>query len=144
MAATPLPRVDSSFPNSARIYDYMLGGKDNFASDRAAAQRMIEANPAAPFTARANRAFIRRAVRYAAVEAGVRQFLDIGAGLPTKENVHQVALRAAPESRVVYVDCDRCKQGCVHTPSYSTAVVTLEYVETGGRLGGSRQRRDHA
>ncbi|PZG36596.1 hypothetical protein C1I98_26635 [Spongiactinospora gelatinilytica] len=106
MAATPPPRVDSSFPNSARIYDYMLGGKDNFASDRAAAQRMIEANPAAPFTARANRAFIRRAVRYAAVEAGVRQFLDIGAGLPTRENVHQVALRAAPESRVVYVDCD--------------------------------------
>ncbi|MDF5758093.1 SAM-dependent methyltransferase [Spongiactinospora sp. TRM90649] len=106
MATNPLPRVDTTFPNTARIYDYLLGGKDNYAADRAAAQRMVEVNPSAPRTALANRAFLRRAVRHAATEGGVRQFLDIGAGLPTRDNVHQVAMRAAPESRVVYVDRD--------------------------------------
>ncbi|RJL36251.1 SAM-dependent methyltransferase [Bailinhaonella thermotolerans] len=87
------------------MYDYYLGGKDNFASDRAGAAKILEIAPNVPELARANRAFLGRAVRYLAA-AGIRQFLDIGAGLPTQENVHQVARRAAPDSRVVYVDND--------------------------------------
>ncbi|MCA2228793.1 SAM-dependent methyltransferase [Nonomuraea aurantiaca] len=100
-----LPGVDPSVPSAARIYDYLLGGKDHFASDREAAEAVLQSVPNARQSARANRAFLSRAVR-ALVDAGVRQFLDIGAGLPTQENVHQVAQRAAPSSRVVYVDND--------------------------------------
>jgi SAM-dependent methyltransferase len=97
--------IDPTVPSVARIYDYLLGGKDNFASDRAAANKLIELTPNVREGVQANRRFLSRAVNLL-VEAGVRQFLDIGAGLPTQENVHQVALRAAPDSRVVYVDND--------------------------------------
>jgi O-methyltransferase involved in polyketide biosynthesis len=97
--------IDPTVPSVARIYDYLLGGKDNFASDRAAAEKLIELTPNVREGVQANRRFLSRAVNLL-VEAGVRQFLDIGAGLPTQENVHQVALRAAPDSRVVYVDND--------------------------------------
>ncbi|WP_049565276.1 SAM-dependent methyltransferase [Nonomuraea sp. SBT364] len=100
-----LPGVDPSVPSAARIYDYLLDGKDHFASDREAAETVLQSVPNARRNAKANRAFMSRAVR-ALVDAGVRQFLDIGAGLPTQENVHQVAQRAAPSSRVVYVDND--------------------------------------
>jgi SAM-dependent methyltransferase len=103
----PAPaEIDRSVPNGARIYDYMLGGKDHFAVDRAAAEQMVAANPAAPRTARANRAFLGRAVRFLAEEAGIRQFLDLGTGLPTQHNVHQVAQVVIPDARVVYVDYD--------------------------------------
>src|SRR6266498_5592834 len=98
--------IDTSVPNGARIYDYMLGGKDHFQADEAAAEQMIAANPAAPRTARANRAFLGRAVRFLAEDAGIRQFLDLGTGLPTQQNVHEVAQAAAPDARVVYVDYD--------------------------------------
>lgn len=94
------------FPNGARIYDYMLGGKDNYVADRMVAQSMLDANPAAWRTAQANRAFLGRAVRLAATEGGIRQFLDIGTGLPTQQNVHQVAQDVAADSRTVYVDND--------------------------------------
>ncbi|MEU4408533.1 SAM-dependent methyltransferase [Streptosporangium sp. NPDC023963] len=97
--------VDLSVPSAARIYDYLLGGKDHFAADREAAEVVLRSVPNARENARANRAFLGQAVRVL-VDAGVRQFLDIGAGLPTQENVHQVAQRAAPNSRVVYVDND--------------------------------------
>ncbi|GAA2899021.1 SAM-dependent methyltransferase [Streptosporangium fragile] len=97
--------IDPAIPSVARIYDYLLGGKDNFASDRAAAEKLIELTPNVKDGVRANRRFLRRAVRFLA-STGIRQFLDIGAGLPTQENVHQVALGVAPESRVVYVDND--------------------------------------
>ncbi|NUO96882.1 MAG: SAM-dependent methyltransferase [Nonomuraea sp.] len=100
-----LPGVNASVPSAARIYDYLLGGKDNFASDREAAEAVLKSVPNARDSARANRAFLSRAVR-ALAESGVRQFLDLGAGLPTQENVHQVAQRVAPGSRVVYVDND--------------------------------------
>ncbi|MEW2355980.1 SAM-dependent methyltransferase [Spirillospora sp. NPDC029432] len=93
-------------PHPARVYDYWLGGKDNFAADRELAERMLQVSPLIPGSARANRAFLRRAVRKLVEEAGIRQFLDIGSGLPTQENVHLVAQRLAPESRVVYVDND--------------------------------------
>ena len=99
------PGIDVTIPSVARMYDYYLGGKDNFAADREAAGKIIAAVPSARDSARRNREFLGRAVRFAA-ESGIRQFLDIGAGLPTQENVHQVALRTAPDSRVVYVDND--------------------------------------
>ena len=97
--------VDVSVPNLARIYDYWLGGKDNFTADRAAAIESAAAVPQLPLLARENRAFLRRAVRFCA-GAGVTQFLDIGSGLPTADNTHEVAGRAAPEARTVYVDVD--------------------------------------
>jgi hypothetical protein len=97
---------DTSVAHQARIYDYLLGGKDNYAADRAAAEELIKIWPEMTFTARANRAFLGRAVRYLTGEAGIRQFLDIGTGIPTAGNTHQVAQKIAPESRVVYVDYD--------------------------------------
>jgi S-adenosyl methyltransferase len=100
------PAFDTSVAHQARIYDYLLGGKDNYAADRAAAEAVLTIYPEMAFTARANRAFLGRAVRYLAGEAGIRQFLDIGTGIPTAGNTHQVAQEIAPESRVVYVDYD--------------------------------------
>jgi SAM-dependent methyltransferase len=97
--------IDIERPSVARMYDYYLGGSHNFAVDRATAQRMIAAVPEAPLMAQANRAFLRRAVRFL-VDAGIRQFLDIGSGIPTVGNVHEIAQQAAPDARVVYVDID--------------------------------------
>jgi hypothetical protein len=97
--------LDQKTPNVARIYDYLLGGKDNFAVDREIAARLLR-DPQTRAAVRANRAFLIRAVRYLAEEAGIRQFLDIGTGLPTQENVHEVAHQYAPDARVVYVDND--------------------------------------
>jgi S-adenosyl methyltransferase len=101
-----IPLLDVSVAHPARIYDFWLGGKDNFASDRKAADAGIQAFPGTVHSVRAGRAFLARAVRYLAAEAGIRQFLDIGAGLPTADNTHEVAQAAAPECRVVYVDND--------------------------------------
>jgi hypothetical protein len=98
--------VDTGRPSVARMYDYYLGGKDNFAVDRAAAQQMMATVPESVQMVASNREFLVRAVRYLAAEAGIRQFLDIGSGLPTRQNVHEVAQTAAPDSRVVYVDHD--------------------------------------
>jgi SAM-dependent methyltransferase len=97
---------DVTTAHQARMYDYMLGGKDNYAADRAAVDATLELYPGAAFTARSNRAFLGRVIRYLAGEAGIRQFLDIGTGIPTAGNTHEVAQAAAPESRVVYVDYD--------------------------------------
>lgn len=106
MASDPLSQIDTSVAHAARVYDYWLGGKDNFAADRALGDAMVAAIPNLPTMARANRAFLARAVRYLAGEAGVRQFLDIGPGMPTVGNTHEVAQDVAPESRVLYVDHD--------------------------------------
>ena len=95
-----------SRPHMARIYDYFLGGKNHFAADRETADKILAANPAIRVAARENRAFLGRAVRYLAAEAGIRQFLDIGTGLPTTGNVHEVAQSVDPSCRVVYVDND--------------------------------------
>jgi hypothetical protein len=103
---TGRPPFDTSMANQARIYDYLLGGKDNYAADRAAVDAVLKVAPELGFTARANRAFLGRVVRYLSAEAGIRQFLDIGTGIPTAGNTHQVAQAIAPESRVVYVDYD--------------------------------------
>ncbi len=99
-------RIDTTVPHSARMWDYLLGGKDNYPVDRAAGEQILTLFPGLAASARADRAFLRRAVELLTAEAGVRQFLDIGAGLPTAENTHQVAQRLAPESRIVYVDND--------------------------------------
>jgi S-adenosyl methyltransferase len=100
------PGIDFSRPHSARMYDYFLGGKDNFAIDRETAEISLRSWPAVRVSARENRAFLVRAVEYLAGEAGIRQFLDIGTGLPTANNVHEVAQRIAPHSRIVYADND--------------------------------------
>ncbi len=100
------PKFDSSVPQTARIWNYWLGGKDHFPVDQAVGDQILEAFPAIVENARAARAFLARAVRYLTGEAGIRQFLDIGTGLPTANNTHQVAQAVAPECRVVYVDND--------------------------------------
>jgi S-adenosyl methyltransferase len=100
------PQLDTSVASIARIYDYWLGGKDNFKADRDAAEQMIQQYPDIVTGVRKNRAFLGRAVHYLAAEAGIRQFLDIGTGLPSSNNTHEVAQRAAPEARIVYVDND--------------------------------------
>jgi hypothetical protein len=100
------PEIDTTKPHSARMYDFFLGGKDNFAADRATAGKALEAWPAMRTAARENRAFLGRAVRYLAQEAGITQFLDIGSGLPGVGNVHEVAQEVNPAARVVYVDND--------------------------------------
>jgi hypothetical protein len=107
----PLPpgepaEVDTSVAHPARVYDYWLGGKDNFAADREVGDRVLAATPGLRERVRANRAFLVRAVRYLATEAGIRQFLDIGTGIPSANNTHEIAQQAAPDSRIVYVDND--------------------------------------
>jgi S-adenosyl methyltransferase len=97
---------DTSVAHQARIADYLLGGRDNFAADRVAGDAMIAAYPTMVELMRANRAFLRRAVCFLAGDAGIRQFLDIGTGIPTAGNTHEVAQEVAPDSRVVYVDYD--------------------------------------
>jgi hypothetical protein len=99
-------RRRTSVASQARMYDYLLGGKDNYAVDRAAVEEALKVWPEMAFTARANRAFLGRAVRYLAGEAGIRQFLDIGTGIPTAGNTHEVAQSIEPAARVVYVDYD--------------------------------------
>jgi hypothetical protein len=100
------PEVNTNVPQTARIWNYWLGGKDNFDVDRQVGDQILQAFPAIVENARASRAFLVRAVRYLAGEAGIRQFLDIGTGLPTANNTHQVAQAVAPECRIVYVDND--------------------------------------
>jgi O-methyltransferase involved in polyketide biosynthesis len=100
------PEVNTDVPQTARIWNYWLGGKDNFAVDRHVGDQILEAFPAIVENARASRAFLVRTVRYLAGEAGIRQFLDIGTGLPTANNTHQVAQAVAPECHIVYVDND--------------------------------------
>ena len=100
------PEINTGVPQSARVYDYWLGGKDHFPADRALGDAIAEALPTIRTQVRGQRAFLGRAVRYLAGDAGVRQFLDIGTGIPSAGNVHDVAQEIAPESRVLYVDND--------------------------------------
>jgi hypothetical protein len=104
-AGTPAG-IDTTVPHSARIWNYWLGGKDNYPVDRAAGREFARVFPGIVDAARGSRHFLARAVRYLAGPAGIRQFLDIGTGLPTVDNTHEIAQRAAPDARVVYVDND--------------------------------------
>src|SRR5438874_1044398 len=109
-SATPdqeqVAKLNTNVPHSARVWNYWLGGKDNFAADRHVGDQVPAVFPGIVDNARATRAFLVRAVRYLAGEAVIRQFLDIGTGLPTVDNTHEVAQRVDPRSRVVYVDND--------------------------------------
>lgn len=102
----PSLKLDTTVSHSARIWNYWLGGKDNYAVDREAGDKVAAMLPSIVTQARADRAFLGRAVRYLGGEASIRQFLDIGTGLPTADNTHEVAQRVAPESRIVYADND--------------------------------------
>jgi hypothetical protein len=134
--------VDTTVAHQARIYDYWLGGKDNFAADREAAEQAIAAYPPILRGVRAQRAFLARAVGYLAVEAGVRQFLDIGTGIPTANNTHEVAQAAAPGARVVYVDNDpmvlaHARALLTGLPQGSTAYLDADLREPGKILAGA-------
>ena len=100
------PSFDTTRPHPARMYDYFLGGKDNFAADRETAEQVMQSWSSVRTAARENRAFLGRAVRYLVREAGIRQFLDVGTGLPAANNVHEVAQAGVPECRVAYADND--------------------------------------
>jgi hypothetical protein len=105
--------IPTNVPTSARAYGWLLGGKDNYEIDRDFVRGQLQAFPAGLDITRQNRLFLYRAVHYLS-EAGIRQFIDMGCGLPTDNNVHQVAEQFAPDTRVVYVDIDRSKSGCAH------------------------------
>jgi hypothetical protein len=120
--------IDTTVPHSARIWNYWLGGKDNYAVDRAAGDAYKEVFPGIAVVARTSRAFLTRAVRYLAGEAGMRQFLDIGTGLPTANNTHQVAQSVAPESRIVYVDNDPLVLAHARALLTSTPEGTTDYI----------------
>jgi hypothetical protein len=124
------PEIDTSVPNSARIWNYWLGGKDNYPIDRVAGDEYRAIYPAIVDVARASRRFLARAVRYLAGEAGIRQFLDVGTGLPTVDNTHEVAERVADDVRVVYVDNDPVvlthARALLTTPRATTAYVDAD------------------
>jgi SAM-dependent methyltransferase len=132
----PLSKIDATRPHSARIWNYWLGGKDNYAADRQVGDKVREAYPGIVDIALHARAFLGRAVRYLAGEAGIRQFLDVGTGLPTADNTHEVAQRIAPESRIVYVDNDPLV--LVHAQALLTSAArgATAYVEADARDPG--------
>jgi S-adenosyl methyltransferase len=131
------PEFDTSVAHQARMYDYLLGGKDNYAADRAATEAALEVYPDWAFTARANRAFLGRAVRYLTADAGMRQFLDIGTGIPTAGNTHQVAQKIAPETRVVYVDYDPVVLAHARTLLTGSRAGATEYIDSDLRKVGA-------
>ncbi|MGK5496791.1 SAM-dependent methyltransferase [Streptomyces sp. URMC 125] len=125
------PRIDTSVPHSARVWNYWLGGKDYYPADKRAGDAYREVFPGIELLARASRGFLVRSIRHMAGEAGLRQFLDVGTGLPTADNTHQVAQRVAPESRVVYVDHDplvlaHARALLTSTPQGATAYVDAD------------------
>ncbi|MBB2914700.1 hypothetical protein FHS43_006012 [Streptosporangium becharense] len=122
--------LDSSVAHSARIWNYWLGGKDNYAVDRTVGDQFREIFPDIVDVARSSRAFLSRAVRYMAGEAGIRQFLDIGTGLPTVDNTHQVAQRVAPDARIVYVDNDPMVLAHARALLTGTAEGATEYIDS--------------
>jgi heme exporter protein D len=122
-------RVDTTVPHSARVYDYFLGGKTNYPVDEALAVRVLAIDPTVSETVLANRRFMHRATRQLARQAGIRQFVDIGTGIPTEPNLHQIAQEAAPESRVVYVDNDPIVLRHAEALLDSTPEGVTDYVE---------------
>ena len=129
---------DPNKPNAARIYDYLLGGKDNFAADREAAAQLVQALPDAALAAKANRAFLAAAVRYVAGR-GIGQYIDIGAGLPTSPNVHECARAAVPDARVAYIDNDHVVVAHARALLATDPLVTVirkDAREYGAILGG--------
>ena len=139
--------VDPTVAHQARIYDYWLGGKDNFAADREAAEQAVAAYPPILRAVRAQRAFLARAVRYLTERAGIRQFLDIGTGLPTARNTHEVAQSVAPDARVVYVDNDpmvlaHARALLTSTPQGATAYLDADLRDPDKILAGAADLLD--
>jgi hypothetical protein len=122
--------LNAEVPHSARLWNYLLGGKDNFAADREAAEYALALMPELVQSARANREFLGRAVRHLAIEAGIRQFLDIGTGLPTADNTHEVAQAVAPDSRIVYADNDPMVLVHARALLTSTAEGATDYIDS--------------
>jgi S-adenosyl methyltransferase len=138
---------DASVPNTARMWNYWLGGKDNFTADRAAAEQIIDALPSMPQLARGAREFLTGAVNQLVTVYGVRQFLDIGSGLPTADNTHEVAQRADPAARVVYVDHDpvvlsHARALLSGTPEGKTEYIRADLRDTAAILAGARRTLD--
>jgi hypothetical protein len=127
--AGDVPDIDTSTAHPARVYDYWLGGKDNFAADREAGQQALLAYPQLAEAVKSNRAFLARAVRYLTGEAGIRQFLDVGTGIPAARNTHQVAQHEAPDSRIVYVDNDPIVLMHARTLLTSTLAGRCDYIQ---------------
>ncbi|WP_207709700.1 SAM-dependent methyltransferase [Actinomadura macrotermitis] len=143
------PPVDPGTAHNARVWNHWLGGKDNFPADRAVGDRVFQMYPSIVRVARADRAFLGRAVRFLAGEAGIRQFLDIGTGLPTADNVHEVAQRIAPDVRVVYVDHDplvlrQARALLTSTPEGATAYVQADARDPGTILREAARTLDFA
>jgi hypothetical protein len=141
--------LDTCVAHISRVYDYWLGGKDNFAADRLAADAAKAAYPLIGQAVRANRAFLGRAVRYLAGEAGIRQFLDIGTGIPAANNTHQVAQSVAPECRIVYVDNDpvvltHARALLTGSPQGATAYIDADLRDPGKILADATQTLDLA
>jgi hypothetical protein len=145
--APQLPQIDSSVPHSARIFNYWLGGKDNYPADREAGDRFREVFPEIVPLAHSGRQFLVRTVRYLTGEAGVRQFLDVGTGLPTANNTHEIAQRVAPESRIVYVDNDplvlaHAQALLVGTPEGATNYIEADLADPESILAGAAKTLD--
>ncbi|MEU9167361.1 SAM-dependent methyltransferase [Streptomyces sp. NPDC048420] len=139
------PDIDTGSAHSARIYDYIIGGEDHYPADREAGDAMVREWPALPVHMRANRDFMNRAVRHLAEEAGIRQFLDIGTGIPTSPNIHEIAQSVSPDSRVVYVDNDplvlRLSQGLLNgTPEGRTSYIEADMRDPESILGAPELR----
>jgi S-adenosyl methyltransferase len=137
-----MPQIDTSLANVARAWNYMVGGKDNFEADRAAARALMEAAPVIRAAAPASRAFLGRAVRYLAGQAGIRQFLDVGTGLPTAGNTHEVAQSVAPACRVAYVDNDpvvlsHARALLTSDPAGATSYIDADARDPGTILSGA-------
>lgn len=142
----PSGDLRTDVPHSARIYDYLLGGQDNYPADREAAAEITKDWPNLPVSMRANRNFTRRVARYLAAERGIRQFLDIGAGLPTAPNLHQVVQMVAPQSRILYVDNDpivlaQARALLTSSPEGKTAYVDADLRDVAAILS-SQERKD--
>ncbi|MFJ1967646.1 SAM-dependent methyltransferase [Streptomyces sp. NPDC087903] len=150
-ATTPAPeahpKIDTSVPHSARIWNYWLGGKDNYPVDEAAGDAYTAVFPGIVTIARSSRAFLRRNITHLVTEAGIRQFLDIGTGLPTADNTHEVAQRIAPEARIVYVDNDpmvlaHARALLYSTPEGATAYVDADVLDPDRILASAAQTLD--
>ena len=141
------PEIDTSMSHSARVWDYWLGGKDNYPVDRQVGDRISALLPDIVKHARADRMFLGRAVRFLTGEAGIRQFIDVGAGLPTVDNTHEVAQRVAPECRIVYVDNDplvlvHARALLSSTPQGATGYVHADLRDPGDVLAGAAKTLD--
>ena len=139
--------IDVTVPHSARIWNYWLGGKDNYEADRMAGDRFRQVLPAIVDIARSSRLFLTRAIRFLAADAGIRQFLDVGTGLPTEDNTHEVAQRIAPDARIVYADNDplvlaHARALLTSTPEGVTAYIDADLREPGTILAGAAKTLD--